>query len=142
MYWIYIYLAVVVFALLIEFFTSEMVSVWFVGGGVISMILSALNVGWEVHFPVFIGVSIILLACFRKFALKYFSNGETKTNADSAVGKEYELLTEIGFNKPGTININDVIWSAVSEKQEDVIPKGSIVIVVGIKGNKYIVKEK
>ena len=142
MYWIYIYLAVVVFALLIEFFTSEMVSVWFVGGGIISMILSALNVGWEVHVPVFIGVSIILLACFRKFTLKYFSNGETKTNADSAVGKEYELLTEIGFNKPGTIKINDVIWSAVSEKQEDVIPKGSIVIVVGIKGNKYIVKEK
>lgn len=142
MYWIYIYLAVVVLALLVEFFTSEMVSVWFVGGGIISMILSALNVSWEVHLPVFIGVSIILLACFRKFVLKYFNKGETKTNADSAIGKEYELISEIGFNKPGTIKINDVVWSAVTENQEDVIPMGTVVEVVGIKGNKYIVKEK
>ena len=142
MYWIYIYLAIVVLALLVEFFTSEMVSVWFVGGGIISMILSACNVGWEVHFPIFIGVSIILLACFRKFVLKYFNKGESKTNADSAIGKEYELLTEIGFNKPGSIKINDVIWSAVTENQEDVISAGAVVKVVGIKGNKYIVKEK
>lgn len=139
--WIYIYLAIIVFALIIEFFTNEMVSVWFVGGGIIAMILSALNVGWVIHLPVFVVVSTVLLICFRKVAIKYFCKGDSKTNADSAIGKEYVLLTEIGFNQPGTIKINDVIWNAVTENQSDVIPQGTVVKVVGIKGNKYIVKE-
>ncbi len=142
MFWVYIYLAIIVCALLIEFFTNEMVSIWFVGGGVISMILSACNVTWQIHFPIFIGLSIVLLACFRKLAVKYFGKSETKTNADSAIGKEYALLSDIGFNQPGTIKINDVVWNAVTENQNDSIPKGTVVKVVGLKGNKYIVKKK
>ncbi len=140
--WIYAYLAIIVCALIIEFATSEMVSIWFVGGGVVCMILSACGVIWQVHFPIFITVSIVLLLCFRRLAMRYFLKGDAKTNADSVVGKEYELLSDIGFNQPGTIKINDVVWNAVTENQNEVILKGEIVKVVGLKGNKYIVKKK
>ena len=140
--WIYAYLGIIVCALIIEFVTSEMVSIWFVGGGVICMILSALGVMWQIHLPIFIVISIVLLLCFRKLVMKYFVKSDVKTNADSAIGKEFVLLSNIGFNQAGTIKINDVIWSAVTENQKDDIAQGEIVTVIGLKGNKYIVKKK
>ena len=74
--------------------------------------------------------------------MKYFVKSDVKTNADSAIGKEFVLLSNIGFNQAGTIKINDVIWSAVTENQKDDIAQGEIVTVIGLKGNKYIVKKK
>ncbi|MBQ7235813.1 MAG: NfeD family protein [Clostridia bacterium] len=139
--WVYIWLAVTAAALIIEFCTNEMVSVWFAGGGIVAMIIAAFNVSWYVHVPVFIGLSLVLLLSFRKIVLKFLDKGEQRTNADLAIGKEYALLTEIGFNAPGTIKINDVIWNAVTENQNEKITAGTVVRVVAIKGNKYIVEK-
>ena len=141
MYWIYIYLALTISALIIEFISNEMVSIWFAGGGIVAMILSAFDVSWIIHVPVFVLVSAVLLASFRKVVMKYFNKNDSKTNADEAIGKEYELLTEIGFNQPGTIKVNGVVWGAITQNQKDAIPSGVIVKVIGIKGNKYIVEE-
>ena len=141
MSWIYIWLAVTAVALILEFCTNDMLSIWFAGGGVVAMIIAALGASWYVHLPVFIAVSLVLLLSFRKLVLKYLDKGDVRTNADSAIGKEFELITEIGFNHPGTIKINDVVWNAVTENQNDQIPAGTIVRVVKISGNKYIVEK-
>lgn len=66
---------------------------------------------------------------------------EEKTNADSAIGKEYTLLTDIGFNMLGTIKIGDVIWNVDTENEREEIPAGTVVEIVKILGNKYIVKK-
>jgi beta-galactosidase len=63
----------------------------------------------------------------------------TNLNADSVIGKEYILLTAIGFNQPGSIRVNDVVWSAVTEKETDEIAEKTVVRIIGHKGNKYIV---
>ena len=139
--WVYIWLGVTALALIIEFVTNDIISIWFVGGGLVAMIISAFGVSWYVHVPVFILLSSVLLLSFRKIVLKYLFKGETLTNADSAIGNEYVLLTEISFNQSGTIKINDVVWSAVTEKQNEKIPAGEKVKVVSIKGNKYVVEK-
>jgi len=141
MSWIYIWLAVTAISLIVEFCTNDMVSIWFAGGGVGAMILSAFNLEWYIHVPTFIVVSFILLLSFRKTVLKYLDKGEVHINADSAIGKEYALITAIGFNQAGTIKINDVVWNVITENQNDSIPKGTIVKVVQLKGNKYIVEK-
>ena len=64
------------------------------------------------------------------------------TNADSVIGKEFILLSDIGFNKAGTIKVNGVVWAAITEEESAEIPAGKIVVVERIEGNKYIVKEK
>ena len=139
--WVYVWLGITVFSLVIEFMTSDLISIWFAGGGIIAIILAACGLEWYVQSPAFFVVSLILLFCFRRLALKVFNKEESKTNADSAIGKEYQLLDAIGFNQPGSIKINDVVWSAVCEEQNKEIPKGAIVKVISIKGNKYIVEE-
>jgi membrane protein implicated in regulation of membrane protease activity len=134
-------MAIIILSLVVEFCTSEMVSIWFCGGAIISCVLSALNLPWFIHLPVFIIVSGALLLCFRKIVLKFFDKGESRTNAQAVIGKEYELLTGIGFNKPGTIRINDVTWNAVTENEKQELEAGTIVRIVCLKGNKYIVEE-
>lgn len=138
--WVYVWLGVTVLALVVEFFTNDLLSVWFAGGGIVALIISAFNVPWYVHVPVFLAVSFVLLLCLRKIAVKHFSKGDTKINADSAIGKIYVLTSPIAFNQPGTIKINDVVWSAISEDNTP-IEQGRKVKVLDIKGNKYIVEE-
>lgn len=139
--WLYIWLGVTALALILEFITSDMVSIWFVGGGIIAMILSACGLEWYVHLPVFIVVSLLSMLFLRKFAIKHLIKDQEKTNADSVIDKEFVLLSAISFNQHGSIKVNDVVWTAVCEDDKAEIAEGTIVKVVGIKGNKYIVKE-
>ncbi len=138
---VYVWLAVVVFTLIIEFSTTDMISIWFAGGALVALILAAFNVWWVVQLIAFIVVSAVLLALFRKFALKKLNAKTVNTNADQAIGKEYRLLSPIGLNQVGTIKINDVIWNVDTKEQEQEIPEGVIVRILEIKGNKYIVEE-
>ncbi len=141
MEWIFFWLAITVVALIVEFSTANIVSIWFAGGGLISLILSAFNLAWYIHIPAFIVVSAALLLCFRKLVIKKFNKTQVSTNAEQCMGQQYRLLSEIGFNKAGSIKINDVVWSVETAEQMGEIPEGSLVKIVGIKGNKYIVEE-
>ena len=138
---LYVWLGVTVVALILEFITADMVTIWFAGGGLIAMILALFEVSTYVQIPVFIAISVVCLLCFRKMVMKKLNVKASNLNADSVIGKEYILLSEIGFNKPGTIRVNDVVWSAVAEKETASIPEKAIVRIIGIKGNKYIVEE-
>ena len=139
--WLYIWIGITAVALVVELLTSEMVSVWFAGGGAVAIILSAVGLDWYVHLPAFIVVSAILMLCFRSLVMKKLSVGEVKTNAETVIGKEVELLSGITFDTAGTVKINGVVWNAVAETENTEIPAGKRVIITGISGNKYIVKE-
>ena len=139
---LYVWLGVTVVALVLEFVTSDMISIWFAGGGLVAMILTALGLQYYVQIPAFILVSVILLLCFRKMVMKRLASSETKLNADSVIGKEFILLEDISFNKPGAIKVNDVVWSAIAKDETTSIPKNTVVRVVDLKGNKYIVEVK
>ena len=69
--WIYIWLGVVAFSVMIEFLTMEQVSVWFIGGGIVAMILAAVNVDPVIQIVVFIVVSLVLLLSFRRMVMRF-----------------------------------------------------------------------
>ena len=140
--WLYIWLAVTAAALITEFITSELVSVWFVGGGLVAMLLAGLNLEWYIHVPAFIVVSFALMLCFRRLVMQKLNKVAIKTNAETVLGKEFVLLTGIAFNQAGSIKINGVVWTAIAEDENAEIPAGAKVIVEKIEGNKDIVKEK
>lgn len=139
--WLYFWLFMTVMAVVIEFITTDMVSLWFAGGGIVAIILSACGLPWFIHIPAFIVVSFLLLLLFRKMVLEKFNKADSKTNADMAIGKEFILLSPIGFNQVGTIKVAGVVWNVDTENEEDEIEQGKKVIVKYIKGNKYIVQE-
>lgn len=140
--WLYIWLGVIVLSIVIEFLTTDMITIWFAGGGIVAMLLSVFGVEWYIHVPVCLVVSVVLLLCFRRLVLKKLNTADSRINADSVIGKEFTLLTPIEFGVRGSIRVNDVVWSAVGENDNDVIPAGTKVEVLRLEGNKYIVKEK
>ena len=137
--WIYLWLIVTALSLLLEFITTEMLCIWFAGGGLIALILSAIGLGWYYQVIIFIVVSFALLLAFRQAVLKKLNNTEVRTNADMAIGKEFRLLSAITFDNLGTIKVNDVTWNAASFNDMP-IPAGTIVVVKELKGNKYVVE--
>jgi len=141
MLWVYIWLGVIVLSVIIECVTFDLASVWFIGGGLVALILAAFKIPYVWQIVVFVAVSAVLLATCRRPLLKLLGKNTTKTNADALVGKEYSLLTPISFGVMGSLKVNGVEWSAVSEKDTDEIAAGTVVRVVEIKGNKLIVKE-
>lgn len=140
--WVYIWLGVILFAIVIELSTNEMVSVWFAGGGIFALIFSACGLDWYFSIPVFIVISIVAMLLFRKMVMEKINDKEVNLNADAAIGKEFKLITSISFGNAGSIKVNDVVWSAITKNPNDEISKGTIVTVLELKGNKYIVEVK
>ena len=137
--WIYVWLIVTAISLMLEFITTDMLCIWFAGGGLISLIIASVGLSWYIQISVFIVVSFALMFAFRQMVLKKLNTKEVRTNADMAIGKEFRLLSAITFDNLGTIKVNDVTWNAVSFNDMP-IPAGTIVIIKELKGNKYVVE--
>ncbi len=138
----WIWLAVIVVTAVVEMLTMEVVSIWFTFGAIIPFILSATNVvGWEIQIIVFVVVSAVLILSLRKITKKFLlRNSNEKTNLDSIIGKKYRLIDRTDFENNGTVKVNGVVWSVLSDNGE-AIESGEIVQIVKIDGNKLIVKK-
>lgn len=139
MFWIW--LGLIVVAVIVEIATLDLVSVWFAIGAIIPFILSAIGgIPIEIQVVVFVVVSALMIIFLRKYAQKWlFKNMNTKTNIDVQIGKVYRLLEDADFEKNGSVKINDVVWTAVSDDGK-LIKKGQLVEIVRVDGNKMIVK--
>ena len=140
MFWVW--LAVIVVAIVVEIVTLDLISIWFAFGGVVPFILSAIGgIAIEIQISIFVIASVLLIIFLRKVAQKLlFKNMNTKTNIQAYEGKKYRLLEDTDLEKNGSIKINDVVWTAVGKDGEK-IEKGSLVEITGTEGNKMIVKK-
>ncbi len=140
MFWVW--LAVIAISIIIEIITLDLVSVWFAFGAVVPFILSAIEgVGIEWQIAIFVVVSALLIIFVRKYAQKLlFKNMNTKTNVEALEGRKVRLLEDTDFEKNGSVKINDVVWTAISDDGK-LIKQGSLVEIVKVDGNKLHVRE-
>lgn len=129
--------AVMIFALVIEFLTVDLVSVWFFCGGLASLILALCGVDPSIQLIVFASVSFVFMLVSRPFLKKYLKRNEIKTNVDTLQGRIAVALSDIIVGERGTVKIDGIEWSAVSNED---IKEGSKVEILSIEGNKLIVK--
>ncbi len=139
--WIWVWLGIVAVTLVFEFVTMEMASIWFSLGAFVALILSACGASLEAQWIVFGVVSIASILGLRKVSLKWLQRdeGQKVTSKELTIGKQFELLTSISKTTPGTIKINGVEWSAIC-KIQPTVDAGTMVEVVELVGNKYVVK--
>ena len=135
---VWLWLAVVIITLVIEFMTAEIVSIWFFVGSVVSLILAICKVDPAIQIIVFVLVSLLFMACVRPFIRKYIKRNEIKTNVDSFVGRIALVTEDIVDGNRGVVKLDGQEWSAIAN--EDIL-KGTKVVVLSIEGNKLIVKE-
>lgn len=137
--WIIIWLSLMGISLIVEIITTEFVSIWFIPGSLVGIILAALGVNGAVQVFAVIIVSVGSLFAFRPIAMRLVGKG-IRTNADSLIGRRTRLLTAVDADVRGTVKFGDVVWY-VSSKSDLPIEAGKYVEILEIEGNKLIVKE-
>ena len=127
------------------FFIGEIATVgflifWFGIGALIAMATSFFIDNIIIQTTIFVISSTILIFATKPFVKKFVDVKKTNTNAFSIIGKTALVIKEINpIQSQGQVKINGEIWSAESDNNE-VIPEGSEVEILQIKGVKTIVK--
>jgi membrane protein implicated in regulation of membrane protease activity len=142
--WIVIWASVFVIALVVEFSTDQLISIWFCGSSIVALILAIFNVYWWIQIIVFAVLSAILLVLSKFVFFKNRKKEETiPTNVDSLIGKEMTITKVVTKEKFGEGQIRDVVWSvSLSEDESDPIQVGEKAIIKEIVGNHIVVTKK
>ena len=140
-YMLWIWLAVVVSAIILEAATQDFVSIWFSIGALVCLCLCAI-LPWWAEFIVFSVISSLTLILTRPLVKKMMSRSVRYTNVDEAIGKRVKVIKEISKYESGEVKINGIIYTAILlEESEKTIEVDTIVEIVAFKGNKVSVRE-
>ncbi len=135
-----IWAIVVIAALIIEFETANLVSIWFAAGGISGLICAVCHQKIWLQILLFAVISGLFVIATRPFVKKISDNQTIQTNADRLIGMKALVTKEIKEGVRGEILVEYQNWPAVS-KGDSNFNIGDHVVVVGISGNKMIVKE-
>ena len=134
-----LWLGLMVLFLVVEAATVTMLSLWFAGGALTALAVSALGGGILLQMVAFLVVSTGLLALLRPLARKHFTPKLTKTNVDSVIGMEGYVTADIdNVAATGKCKLGAMEWTARSATGEK-ISTGTLVKVEKIEGVKAFV---
>lgn len=138
-----VWLIVLVVLVVIELVTMGLTTVWFAGGALVATLAALLHLPVVLQVILFLVVSGLLLFFTRPLAVKYFNKDRVRTNAESLVGRQAIVISEIdNLQGIGQVNVGGMEWSARSKSDDVPLPVGAVVIVLAIDGVKLIVSEK
>lgn len=138
-FWLVVFVACIV----AEIISMGLTTIWFAGGALVSAVAAALSAPLWLQIALFFGVSLVLLYFTRPIAVKYFNKDRVKTNAESLVGQQAIVISEINnLQGIGQVLVNGQEWSARNVNESMQLPVGSVVIVRAISGVKLMVEEK
>jgi membrane protein implicated in regulation of membrane protease activity len=140
---IWVWLAVVVLAIVCEGMTTALVSIWFVPGALIGMIFAALGVEIWIQVLIFIVLSVSLIVVFQRFFKGVLNANDKKkaTNLDLVIGKTAVVVEKIdNVAGEGCVKIDGKYWSARTEDGV-VVEDGEIVEIIAVSGVKLICRK-
>ena len=137
-YWI----AIIVIAIIVEVFTDQFISIWFVPSAIVATILDFCSVDLIWQILVFLVLSIIGIVLGRALFAKINKSNDTKTNIDAIIGERCIVIEKIdNFAGCGQVKIKGQIWSARGVGEDDIFEVGDILHIVAIEGVKVICKK-
>ncbi len=137
---VYVWLGVLVAAVIVEVCTTQMVSVWFAIGALASFFTALAGVEqlW-IQIVVFVIVSAVAVIVTRPLVKKMVNKKAEPTNADMVIGKTGVVTEKIDNLAPsGLVKVAGSVWTARSA-DDSVIGENEKVIVKEIRGVKLLV---
>ena len=135
-----LWLCVIIAAVVVEVFTSGLVSIWFVPSAFVSLILTVFDVSTEVQIAVFVVLSVCFLFAFKLLSKRRIKKG-AKLNLDAIIGEKAVVVDKIqNIAGSGQVKVHNQIWSARSSDPDVIFEEGDVVSVVAIEGVKLICK--
>ncbi len=133
---IYVWFGIAVILGLIEAFTVNLVSIWFVISSLLAMVVSIFYDNIFVQILIFVVVGIVLMPISKKIYGKIKNN--EKTNLDRIIGMKGIVTEDITANNTGEVKVDGKKWSAYSSSD---ISKGEYVKVLLIDSVKLKVEK-
>lgn len=132
------WLAFVVFAVIAEAASAALISVWFIPGALVALVMSICKVPLWVQFVAFAAISLALLFSTRKLVKKFLKGKGQPTNADAVIGQKAVVTERVSnIEETGAVKVMGKEWSARSEGDET-FDVGDVVTVKEISGVKLI----
>ena len=128
-----IWLVIVIFLILLEIFTINLVSIWFIAGAIVSLLLSFFVDSFYIQFLVFGILGIILMITTRPIIMKFLHPKKVKTNLDRVVGMIGIVTDVIDRNEIGEVKVDGKRWSAIADKKIEIGRKVNILEIDGVK---------
>lgn len=132
------WLLAAILLLLGEAATNALVFLMPFGGATAAAVLAALGVPWYVQLPVFVVVTIGLVAFVRPLAVRRQSGPGLRTGAAALVGSQAVVTARVDEHR-GRIRLDGQIWSARALDPERVFEPGEAVHVAAIDGATAVV---
>lgn len=137
------WLIVLVILVVIELLTMGLTTIWFAGGALVATIAALFHAPVAVQVILFLVVSGVLIFSTRPLAVKYFNKDRVRTNAESLVGRQAIVISEIdNLQGIGQVNVGGMEWSARTRVDGVKLPVGTVTTVLAINGVKLVVEER
>ena len=138
-----IWLVILVALVVIELLTMGLTTIWFAGGALVATVASLFGAPFAVQVILFLAASGLLLYFTRPLAVKYFNKDRVRTNAESLVGRQAIVISEIdNLQGIGQVNVGGMEWSARTRVDGVKLPVGTVTTILAINGVKLIVEER
>ena len=139
---IWVWLGCIVGFGILEAVTAGLISIWFVVGGIASLLCAIFGAGVLFQIIVFLVVSAAALVITRPLVRRYTKGTAVPTNADRVLGLKAKVTETISNeNSTGAVYVAGQTWSARSS-DGTVIPTGELVYVEKMEGVKLFVTTK
>ncbi len=136
---IWVWIAVIAAAVIVEALSAQLLSIWFALGGLAAFITSFFTESIAIQISVFAVVSAVSLALIFPFVRKSLKKAHVSTNADRYIGKMAVVTEDISnIDAKGQVKVDNQIWSARSDDGKK-LAAGTQVKVLRIEGVKLIV---
>lgn len=138
----WIWIAVIILAIVVEVLTDQLVSIWFVPAAIVSTVMDFFDADIVWQILVFLLVSTAGIVFAKVFLTKLRPVKITKTNIEAIIGERCVVTEKIdNYAGCGQARVNGQIWSARSAYENDTFEVGEVLNIVAIEGVKLICKK-
>lgn len=139
MSYLVMWIVIVLAALLLEMITSTFLFIWFSLGGIAAIIAYFLGAAIIAQVLIFIIISAVLLIVGYPLVKKTIKKTVPKTlkQEESYIGREF-LIDEDVIEK-AIIKVDGIYWTVKNDGET--INKGDRIRIIGLEGNKLVVKK-
>lgn len=135
----FVWIGIAVIFAIIEAVTLGLTTIWFTIGSIVAALVSYVGGGITAQVIAFLIVSIILLYFTKPIAEKKLKIGHTKTNVDALIGQIAVVTEDINPHSTGLVKADSQFWTAIADKRDQRLEKGTEVKILKVEGVKLIV---
>lgn len=130
--WIF-WLILVVILTIVELATVNLVTVWFIASGIVTLIVSFFTDNATILSSIFVLLGVVLLITTKSILEKLLHSHNEDTNLDRVIGKIGIVTEDIKKNKIGEVFVDGKRWSAIADKTIKVNEEVKILKIEGVK---------